>query len=193
MSLAQSRNLRFPFAHCPSPNPKSKIENPKSKVARRAINRRFLLPMAIQAVPHIQVDGPDRHGLLGHVAVASGAFDSSANVWGVVELHMGRGVIAIDPLPGDFLTALEIGRNLLDLRPVGGYGQVTRHAKLDARQPRIGPLLNSLMAAGALETCGQMDFVSEGDGLLGRASVSKKLSDRFPQAAMSAREHRRGF
>ena len=90
----------------------------RSKMARRAIDRDAALRVAGEAITHIEVHRANRGGLLGHIAVAAGTCDVSANVRRMIEFNVSRGVVVIDPHPGDILASGLVSRELLDLRPV---------------------------------------------------------------------------
>lgn len=106
--------------------------------------------MASEAIAHGQINGPNRYGLLGHVPMATGASDTRADMRRVIELYMGRGAKPVDAPPGNLFTPLEVARHLLDFGTVHSNYPVTRHTKLNARDPGIRALIHPRVAVRAL-------------------------------------------
>src|SRR5438046_3185943 len=102
-------------------------------MTRQAIHRRRVLgvveplAMTLEAPSHLE-----RRVLIHHVhllnrAMAGLALDAGANVALVIELHVVRQPVDLDPRRR--LTAVVIGRELLDLGPVDGGDLVAAHAR----------------------------------------------------------------
>ena len=73
-------------------------------MARHALDRRFALLVAVDAIAHIHVHRSLRGRLFGHVAVTRRARHRGANVWRVIEPDVRRRVVVIHAHPGNFLT-----------------------------------------------------------------------------------------
>jgi hypothetical protein len=154
---------RFPFSSFHFPfsllNRQSAIENRQLEVARGAIHGRLFQLVAIQAKTHVHIHGADGHCPLRHVAVASLAFDPGANVGSVIELHMSRGTVIVNSLPGNIFATRQVGGHLLNLRFVGGDHLVARHAELDAGDAGDRAFGDVRVAIGAIHPIRQMNFM----------------------------------
>src|SRR6185436_5059319 len=148
------------------PAPTRPTCRPASEMAREAIVRRLLLPVAVHAEPHAVIDGVlgDRH--LREVAVAGGAVDARSNVRRVVEAHVRLAAEAVDALPRDLDPLVRVVGHLLNQRLVGGDLAVADHAGLDARDAGDRPALHRLVAVGALRLFLDVRLVRERKRLL---------------------------
>jgi len=158
-------------------------------MARRTIDRCLTLRVAAKAVAHVQINRPYGRCLLQHIAMAIRARHIGPNVRRVVELHVSRSTVVVNPHPGNVFAAGLIRRHLLDFRPVLGDHQMTAHAELHARNGRIGPLVHARMANLTLQSSGDMHLVRESNRLGGLSGVAvQKLAYRSSHAAVSGRK-----
>src|SRR5436190_5867721 len=88
-------------------------------MTRQAFERRLLLPVAVHAKPHVQIDDAFGGHLFADVAMALGALDLRPHVRRVVEAHMCRRRVAVDALPPEVDSSLLERGQLTDQRPVG--------------------------------------------------------------------------
>jgi len=100
-----------------------------------------------------------------HIAMAFGAVHSRSNVRRVIELHVRGGLKSVNSLPWNVLASRAIGRELFDLRLVGGDHLMARHAEVDARDSGVRALIHADMAVRALHPIGKVHFMGVGDGL----------------------------
>ena len=159
-------------------------------MTRHAINRHILFTMTLHAESHGVVHHAHGHGLLGHIAVAFSAVHFCANVRRVIELHMRGRKKSVHSLPRDVFAARAIGRELLDLRLVGGDHLMASHTKIDARDSGVRASIDAHVAVCALHTIGQMHFVSVRDRLDGFLARTKELVNGVHDSAMLGREDR---
>lgn len=144
--------------------------------------------MASDAKPHRVVHFSFGYSLLPHIAMANRAIDPRPNMWGMIELYMSGGLEAVDALPGHVLTSRSVRREFLDFRFICGDHLMAGHAEIDARNPRIGPLIDADVTLRALHAVRQMHFVRVGDWLHGLGANSKKFADRVEDSGMRRRE-----
>src|SRR5262245_14901162 len=164
---------------------------PDLVVARQAVIRRALLPVAPDAEPHVVIDDTLGHRLTGQVAVAHGAVDIGSHVRCVLETDV-RGVREpVHGLPRDLDTLLRVARHLFDQRPVRRDLAVADHAGLDARNAGDRTLLDGLVAVGAERFLGDVRLVGKGNRLRrGRTDV-EELARRLPERGARRRVHGR--
>jgi hypothetical protein len=158
-------------------------------MASRAIDRCLTLRVAAKAVPHVQINCPHCRRLLQHIAMAIRARHARAYVRRVIEPDVGRGVVVVNPHPGNVFAARLIGRHLLDFGPVLGNHQMTTHAELHARDRRIGTLIHAGVAGLTLQSSSEMHLVREGNWLDGLGGVAiQKIAYRRSHASVSRRK-----
>jgi len=121
--------------------------------------------MAISTKPHRVIDLAFRDCLLPHVAMAHRTIDPRPNVGRMIEPDMRGGLEPVDALPWDIFAPRFVSRELLDLWLVRGDHLMTRHAKIDAGNSRIGTLIDPHVAIRALHAVAEMHFMREGDRL----------------------------
>ncbi len=129
-----------------------------------AIDTGLMLPVAVQAPAHLDLDGPGdtRHG--GHFAVAGGANQAGADMHHVREINVVRHPVDSDP--GDWLLFFPIPGQFLYSRSVLGYELVASAAISHCRDAgNIG--LGSIAVAEEARYCvvTRMDFMTKGDRL----------------------------
>ena len=137
-------------------------------MTRPAIDTGLVLPVTVQAPPHLEIDGPGDpfHG--GHLAVAGGADKSGAEMHHVREIDVVRQ--AVDPDPGDRLPFVPVRHQFLDFRSVRGdeqmAGPAVRHRR-DAGDRRLRGVAVTEEARDAVVA--GMHLMAEGDRLERRA------------------------
>ncbi len=146
-------------------------------MARHTIGGRVLLLMTIHAEAHRVVDFANGYRLRRHVSMTDGAIHSSTDVRCMVESNMCGRLKAVYTLPGHILSAIAVGFELLNLRLIGGDCLMTGHAQADAGNPCVGPLVDTGMAIGALQSLLEMNLMRERNRLNRRLSPAKILAN----------------
>ena len=172
---------------------KSRELNHKSEMARNAIHRRVVLPMAFNAKTHRVIHLALGDRLRVHIAMAFGAVHSRSNVRRVIELHVRGGLKSVNSLPWNVLASRAIGRELFDLRLVGGDHLMARHAEVDARDSGVRALIHADMAVRALHPIGKVHFMGVGDGLHRLGARAEEFPNRVAHGPMRRGEDRRGL
>jgi len=114
---------------------------------------------------------------------------ASADVRGVIELHVRGGLKSVDALPRHVLAIVEVGGKFLDLGLVGRDYAVTIHAEIRAGDARVGPLVYSHVAIGALHAIGNVNLMGKLDRLHRFRPIAEEFLHRFPYGAMSRGEN----
>src|SRR5450631_3253792 len=135
-------------------------------MAGETVIRGVVRPMTVHAEPHVVVDDALGDRLLGDVAVTRRAVDLRPDVRRVVEADVRLTREAVHALPRDLDPLVRIVGDLFDERMIGRDLTVADHARLDAGDAGDRPLLDALVAVGALRLFLDVRLVRERDRLL---------------------------
>ena len=150
----------------------------QSEVTGDAVDRRLLLLVTCDTETHRVIDNAFCVSHTPDIAVAFGAGYRSCKMRSMIEADVRLIVPAIDALPGNFFSAIEICRDLLHRRLVFRDGLVTSHAPLDAGNSGARAGERSGVAIQALHLCLlNVRFVIVGNGLYRFRPQSKEVTD----------------
>src|SRR5450631_3659171 len=112
--------------------------------------------------------------------MAHGAINPGADVRSMVEAHVRRFAVVVNPHPGNLLTARLVRGNLLDLGTIGGNRLVATHADIHPGDPGLGALIHAYVAERTRQALSQMHGMSVGDWMdwMFRMNVQKIFDSR---------------